>query len=98
MASLQEKLVGAYGSDIYAAGTYYVGGNRGNNLRYPVFAFEYAGSNFVISNAKDSSGGEIEQNWLNDGTSITADAGLMVCREDVYQFTTDATVKVWYAK
>lgn len=97
MATLQEKLAGSHGSDIYAAGTYYVGGNRWNNLRYPIFAIEYAGSSVVVSNCKDSSGGEIEQNFCNDSTLITSDMGLMVFRQDVYTVTFSATVKVWYA-
>ncbi len=98
MATIQEKLVGAFGSDIYAAGTYYVGGNRNNNLKYPIFAIEYAGADVTISNVKEESGSPIEQNWCNDATAITSAMGLMTFREDVHQFTCNATVKVWYAK
>ena len=99
MASLQEKLVGAFGSDIYAAGTYYVVTDKAySRLRFPIFAIEYAGSDVTITNAKDSSGGNVEQNWCNESTAITSVMGLMVFREDVYSFTCNVAVKVWYAK
>jgi len=97
MANNQEKLVGSFGSDIYAAGTYYVGGNRHNNLRYPIYAVEYAGSSCTLTNVQDSTGGEIEQNFCNDSTAITSDMGLMVFRENVHSFTCSAVIKVWYA-
>ena len=88
------RLGGAFGSDIYAAGTYKL---SDSTLLYPIIAVEYVGTTFTLTAVKDGNGAAINQKIVTGaGVAITSAMGLITFREDVAEFTTDATVKVWY--
>ena len=91
-----DAIAGTYGSDIYAAGTYKV---SNSTLLHSIYAVEYCGADATLTAVKNSAGGAVGQKFITgSGIAITADMGLMIFREQVYEFITNATVKVWYAK
>ena len=93
------RLLGAFGSDIYAAGTYSLSGDSsGDTLLHAVMAVEYVGTTFTLTNVLDVNGLAIDQKIVTGaGVAINSAMGLQTFREDVAEFTTDAVVKVWYA-
>lgn len=103
MAHTVAKLSGVYGTDILPAGSYdtTVAGHTGpyQNLLKPICAVAYVSANVSISAATGENGDPIENLFVyGSGTALVSADGQMIFTEDVYAFTTDQPVKVWYAK
>lgn len=103
MAHTLLQLSGAYGTDVLAAGSYNAGmiGHLGNiaSIRAPICAVSYVSATVKITAATGAGGERIENEFVyGAGTGIVAAEGQMVFCEDVYAFTCDQPVKIWYSR
>lgn len=96
------KLSGSFGTDILPAGNWdsNIQGHQGpyQSMIKPIFAIAYVSATVTLTNVKDINGNPIENIFATGaGTGILAAEGQMIFTQDVYAFTNDQPVKVWYA-